>query len=107
MRRVLFLLVATALWAAFGSGAAIAQVHMMPGWIPPHTCIPDMGKPPLPDSLLGVAPGVEFRACNDIGRNAHYFIREPRPNRDGVCRVYETEIFPSSPNDMVLYSTGY
>ena len=48
----------------------------------------------ISSSFGGEGKRLAFRTCRDADGNTHYFIREPRPNRNGVCRVFENEVFP-------------
>lgn len=56
------------------------------------------GAPPLVGKALAALSGpsakLGFAVCKNAYGNLHYFLRQPRPNRHGVCRQYEEEIFP-------------
>ncbi len=68
----------------------------------------DSGAPPvIARSFEGRGKVVTFRTCRDADGNTHYFIRKPRPNRDGVCRVVEDELFPGTPKDFVIVDLLY
>jgi hypothetical protein len=54
---------------------------------------PDMPAA-LAGSFAGPLRGMAVRTCVDMDGGLHYFVREPRPNRNGICRVQEREIFP-------------
>jgi hypothetical protein len=56
-------------------------------------------------SFTGEVRRIVFRTCEDADGNTHYFIRKPRPNRNGVCRVFESEVFPGSKTDYAMVDT--
>ena len=58
-------------------------------------------------SFAGDGKQVAFRTCQDGDGNSHYFIRKPRPNRNGVCRTFEDEVFPGTDNDKILVDVLY
>lgn len=58
-------------------------------------------------SFNGEGKRVAFRTCRDGDGNTHYFIREPRPNRNGVCRTFEQEVFAGTPADSVQVRVLY
>jgi hypothetical protein len=58
-------------------------------------------------SLAGDGKRFAFRTCTDAEGNTHYFIREPRPNRDGVCRAFQNEIFPGTEQDSWMAQIQY
>lgn len=51
----------------------------------PAALVPALGK----DSHLAI------RTCTDFDGNAHFFVRTPTRSQDGVCQVFENEIFPA------------
>jgi hypothetical protein len=61
----------------------------------------------IANSFSGQAAPITFRACRDADGNTHYFIRNPRPNRNGVCRVFEHEVFPGTEKDIVFVQLRY
>jgi hypothetical protein len=58
-------------------------------------------------SFAGDGKQVAFRTCQDGDGNIHYFIRKPRPNRNGVCRTFEDEVFPGTDGDRILVDVLY
>ncbi len=58
-------------------------------------------------SFRGQGSIVTFRVCNDADGNTHYFIREPRPNRNDICRIFEQELFPGDEQDLLIVDTLY
>lgn len=58
-------------------------------------------------SFRGQGSSVTFRVCTDRDQNTHYFIRKPRPNRNGICRVFEEELFPGNERDMQIVDVLY
>ncbi len=58
-------------------------------------------------SFEGPGKQVTFRTCTDVDGNTHYFVRKARPNRNGICRVFEEEIFPGSTTDSVIVDVLY
>jgi len=58
-------------------------------------------------SFAGEGRRIVFRTCRDYDGNTHYFIRKPRPNRNGVCRIFESEIFPGSETDFIIVDVLY
>lgn len=58
-------------------------------------------------SFSGEGKRVAFRTCRDGDGNTHYFIRAPRPNRNGICRVFEHEVFPGTENDSAIVQVLY
>ncbi|MBS0471024.1 MAG: hypothetical protein JSR60_08135 [Proteobacteria bacterium] len=64
------------------------------------------GAPPrISVALSGRGSVLAFRICTDADGNEHYFVRQPRPNRAGVCRVLEDEVFPAKrPSEFVNVS---
>jgi hypothetical protein len=70
-----------------------------------YQCVVNLGTPP--DSPRDMPPGAQVSTCKDPRENIHYVLRTPRPNRDGVCRVYEEEIFPGAPSDSATIRTDY
>jgi hypothetical protein len=50
-------------------------------------------------AFAGQGSKLAFRTCRDTDRNIHYFLREPRPNPNGVCRTFEKEVFIGAPSD--------
>jgi hypothetical protein len=83
-------------------GAARAQVSFRGN---SDLCVANVAA--SPPSPTGMPPGTEISTCKDRQENIHYFLRAPRPNRDGVCRVYEEEIFPGGPADRAFIRTDY
>ena len=61
----------------------------------------------IANSFAGDGKQVAFRTCQDGDGNTHYFIRKPRPNRNGVCRVFEDEVFPGTDADEVFVEVLY
>jgi hypothetical protein len=84
---------------------------------PSLSCQPDKlyaasnhaGAPPAVEAaieaLSGPSSNLMFATCSDGFHNLHYFLRESRPNRDGVCRQYENEIFLASDSSSVWVRT--
>jgi hypothetical protein len=69
---------------------------------------PNNDRPaPVAADLPGDGKRLAFRTCRDWDGNTHYFLREPRPNRAGVCRSVEREIFPGSARDTVRATLSY
>jgi hypothetical protein len=58
-------------------------------------------------SFEGKGALVAFRTCTDADGNTHYFVLEPRPNRNGVCRTYEHELFPGGDQDEAFITLLY
>jgi hypothetical protein len=58
-------------------------------------------------SFRGQGSVVTFRICTDVEGNTHYFIRKPRPNRNGICRVFEQELFPGTEQDVQIIDVLY
>jgi len=58
-------------------------------------------------SFKGQGKVLVFRTCKDVDGNVHYFMRKPRPNRSGVCRVFEDEVFPGTKKDDVSVEVLY
>jgi hypothetical protein len=58
-------------------------------------------------SLVGPGAILTFRTCRDADGNTHYFVRKPRPNRSGLCRVFEDELFPGRDRDAVSIDVQY
>ena len=63
--------------------------------------------PAIAASFRGQGAKLAFRTCRDADRNIHYYLREPRPNRNGVCRTFEKEVFLGSASDRVLVHLLY
>lgn len=61
----------------------------------------------IANSFKGQANVLVFRTCEDMKKNTHYFIRKPRPNRNGICRIVETEVFPATAEDSVFVDVLY
>ena len=61
----------------------------------------------IANSFAGDGKQVAFRTCQDGDGNIHYFIRKPRPNRNGVCRTFEDEVFPGTDSDRILVDVLY
>jgi hypothetical protein len=73
-----------------------------------HHRTPNNDRPaPVAADLPGDGKRLAFRTCRDWDGNTHYFMREPRRNRAGVCRSVEREIFPGSARDMVRAALSY
>jgi hypothetical protein len=70
-----------------------------------YRCVANVG--PAPQVPAGLPPGAEVSACRDAEKHIHFFLRTPRPNRDGVCRVYEEEIFPGGIADRAFIPMDY
>ena len=58
-------------------------------------------------SFAGEGRRVAFRTCPDGDGNMHYFLREPRPNNNGVCRVFEREVFSGTEKDELFVQVLY
>jgi hypothetical protein len=58
-------------------------------------------------SFAGRGAVLTFRTCQDSDGNTHYFVRKPRPNRNGICRVAEDEVFPGRAGDFVIADVLY
>ena len=69
----------------------------------------DSRDPPaiIASSFSGEGARLVFRTCEDFGGNMHYYVRAPRPNRNGVCRAVEEEIFPAAPADRIRIPVTY
>lgn len=48
-----------------------------------------------------------FRNCRDTDENTHYFVRAPHASQNGVCRIFEEEIFPASPSEQARIEVTY
>jgi len=42
-----------------------------------------------------------------MDHHTHYFVRKPRPNRNGICRILEQELFPGTPQDEQIVDVLY
>lgn len=92
--------------------AAAAQII---GRTPPYQCQQQSfygaqnsaDAPASVAAVLAQSKDLEFRTCRDTQSNIHYFLRERRPNRQGVCRIFEHEIFPGAPSDRAWFATQY
>ena len=58
-------------------------------------------------SFSGEGARLVFSTCRDAEDNTHYFVRAPRPNRNGVCRAFEEEIFPATASDQIRIQVMY
>jgi hypothetical protein len=63
--------------------------------------------PEIAASFNGHGAQIAFRTCRDADRNIHYFIREHRPNPNGVCRTFEAEVFRGTATDVILVRRLY
>ena len=54
---------------------------------------------PVAAALSGRGSGLVFRVCPDGYHDLHYFLRTPRRNPHGVCRVFEEEVFLGTKSD--------
>ncbi|MBI3677866.1 MAG: hypothetical protein HY243_14755 [Proteobacteria bacterium] len=62
---------------------------------------------PIARSFEGRGSVLTFRTCVDPDENTHYFVREPRPVRNGICRIFEHELFPGTGRDIEAVETQY
>jgi|GEM_PF-2895421 len=63
--------------------------------------------PRIVETLTGDDHKLVFRVCTDMERNQHIFLREPRANRNGVCRSFEREVFAGDGADSILIELLY
>jgi hypothetical protein len=61
----------------------------------------------IANSFRGKGSVLTFRVCKDADANTHYFVREPRPIRNGICRTFEVELFPGTAKDGAFIFTLY
>jgi hypothetical protein len=61
----------------------------------------------IKNSFKGQGSVLTFRVCKDADSNTHYFVRKPRPNRNGICRIFEQELFPGTAKDEEIIDTLY